>query len=296
MGDVDNKSDAGYKRIADALDAQFTSASRYTSENTTDYNTVYPSSIMHNKFALVLAGNSVKTVWTGSTNVSDNCMVYNNNNALVIKNDTLYDKYKLFHDHLMSTADGGTGANSSIEGVYSATVGDIPVEATFSYKNSGRSASATSAPMFPMTKIIQRVAAAEHTINFMIFTFTSTDLSSAMILRYNSGVKVEGIFDYFSQATSAATWDALSAAGIPILTDGNTYTNGSGGAKLHDKVLIIDHDYAYDSGAGATVITGSLNWTASGNTDNAENILFINSAAVAYAYYKEFLGRWQEAR
>ncbi len=106
-----------------------------------------------------MANNSVKTLWCGSTNVTDNCMVFNNNNALIIRNDSMYDKYKQYFDHLLG---GGTGANVNIAGVYTAALSDINLEYMFSYKSSGR-----SSPNLPLDKILSKVNAAVHDIYFM---------------------------------------------------------------------------------------------------------------------------------
>ncbi len=60
----------------------------------------------------------------------------------------------------------------------------------------------------------------------------------------------------------------LSSAGIPVEID-------SAHAIAHNKVMVID---------GATVITGSFNFTAAAEKSNAENLLIIQDEKLATEY------------
>ena len=73
------------------------------------------------------------------------------------------------------------------------------------------------------------------------------------------------------QPTSVA--DQLSDGGVPILVDSVHIA--------HNKVMVID---------GATVITGSFNFTRAAQEHNAENLLVIRDAWVASLYARN----WQE--
>jgi hypothetical protein len=87
---------------------------------------------------------------------------------------------------------------------------------------------------------------------------------------------VLGIFDE-SQANGAWSVDEDTAAlGIPTLIDGNENASGFSGGKLHHKVLIVDHGTA-----SATVVSGSMNWSNAGTTDNDENLVLLRSPSVA---------------
>jgi phosphatidylserine/phosphatidylglycerophosphate/cardiolipin synthase-like enzyme len=73
---------------------------------------------------------------------------------------------------------------------------------------------------------------------------------------------------------SAATY--LGNSGIPVWVDNKV-------AIAHNKVMIID---------GATVITGSLNFTAAAQNSNAENLLVLNEPVLAAKY----TANWERRR
>ncbi len=73
---------------------------------------------------------------------------------------------------------------------------------------------------------------------------------------------------------SAATY--LSNAGVPVWVDVRV-------SIAHNKVMVID---------GATVITGSFNFTASAQSRNAENLLVISDPQLAKLYAKN----WERRR
>jgi len=53
---------------------------------------------------------------------------------------------------------------------------------------------------------------------------------------------------------------------------------------MHNKFAVID---------GVTVITGSYNWTNSARKRNDENLLTVNSPALAETYEREFERLWR---
>ena len=81
-----------------------------------------------------------------------------------------------------------------------------------------------------------------------------------------------GVLESRGSGTIYSELGRLTAAGIPVLTDGNKYV-------MHHKVMIID---------GLWTITGSYNFSASAQTSNDENILIIKSAAVARMFEEEY--------
>ncbi|MEZ4728286.1 MAG: phospholipase D-like domain-containing protein [Caldilineaceae bacterium] len=58
-------------------------------------------------------------------------------------------------------------------------------------------------------------------------------------------------------------------------------------ATFHHKIFIID---------GATVVTGSLNFSVNANESNDENVIILQQPAIAARYLEEFSRRWQEAQ
>jgi phosphatidylserine/phosphatidylglycerophosphate/cardiolipin synthase-like enzyme len=107
-------------------------------------------------------------------------------------------------------------------------------------------------------------------VRFMIFTYTDARLASAMIERFNAGVKVEGVIE--NRNAQYGVLSTLFCANLPVKTDGNKYT-------MHHKVIIIDDDM---------LVTGSFNFTQSADKANDDNILVIHSPAVAALYLDEF--------
>ena len=129
--------------------------------------------------------------------------------------------------------------------------------------------------------IIEEIEGARHTILVQAYSFTSAPILSALKAAHARGVAVEVIVDKTSARPSpsgsrysAATY--LTNAGIPVWVDSKV-------AIAHNKVMVLD---------GATVITGSFNFTAAAQNHNAENLLVISDPALA----DENRENWQRRR
>jgi phosphatidylserine/phosphatidylglycerophosphate/cardiolipin synthase-like enzyme len=121
-----------------------------------------------------------------------------------------------------------------------------------------------------MAKLLAYVLNAEKSVHFMIFTFTSDDLSTALIAQFRTGLDVQGVIE--GRGANQGALSPLYCAGLPVRVDGNRYT-------MHHKVLIID---------GKTVITGSFNFTRAADTINDDNVIIIHSPVAAAMYEQEF--------
>ena len=88
--------------------------------------------------------------------------------------------------------------------------------------------------------------------------------------RHNAGVDVAGIFE--NRAGTQGAMVPLYCAGVPVKVDGNGYT-------MHHKVIIIDN---------RLVVTGSFNFTVSADDSNDDNLLVIDSPALAQLYLQEY--------
>lgn len=115
-------------------------------------------------------------------------------------------------------------------------------------------------------QVLRTLAAANESILFMTYSFTSDAIGRLLVQRRESGMHVEGVCER-TQLSKYSECGKLHA---------RTWT---GGALLHHKVFIIDE---------RIVITGSYNPTANGNERNNENVLIIHSAAVASAFIQEY--------
>lgn len=212
------------------------------------------SSIMHNKF-FVIDG---EVVWTGSTNISDNGFTYNHNNSLVFTSTLMADIYTIEFNEMFVEGKFGTAKTDNV--THTLDYNGIPVEIYFSPSDGA------------MDQLIAEVNAAQESIQFGIFFFTEDSLRDAVLSKWDSGVAVSGIWDNLGASNPYSDDEALCAAGIPIKIE-------DFGGKLHNKFMIIDA-----SGDNPTVITGSMNWSASGGEDNDENTVIIHDATMAQAY------------
>ena len=99
--------------------------------------------------------------------------------------------------------------------------------------------------------IVSEIASAKYQVLVQAYSFTSVPILAALKAAHSRGVDVEVIVDKSSARESkkgsrysAATY--LANAGVPVWVDTKV-------AITHNKVMVID---------GATVITGSFNFTA----------------------------------
>ena len=122
--------------------------------------------------------------------------------------------------------------------------------------------------------IIKEVDKAKNTILVQAFSFTSAPIAKSLINAHKRGVKVEAILDKSQRKDKYCPADFLANSGIPTKIDSQHNI-------AHNKIIIID---------GATLITGSFNFTKAAEEANAENLLVIHNKKLAEKYIKN----WQE--
>jgi phosphatidylserine/phosphatidylglycerophosphate/cardiolipin synthase-like enzyme len=209
--------------------------------------------LMHNKIIIVDGA----TLFMGSWNMSYNDTFRNDNNLLKITDTTLIANYQAKFNELFVDKRFGTKAKVGAL-TQQLTIDGTPVSNYFS----------------PVDKVVDKLVAemngAQHSIKFMMFTFTQKDITNAMIARAKAGVQVEGVIE--NRGASQGSAPTFYCAHVPAKLDGNKYT-------MHHKVVIIDDK---------TVITGSFNFTQTANDANDDNVLVIDSPAVATLYNQEF--------
>jgi phosphatidylserine/phosphatidylglycerophosphate/cardiolipin synthase-like enzyme len=93
---------------------------------------------------------------------------------------------------------------------------------------------------------------------------------------FKKGVKVQALLDKSQKTEKYTSATFLSNAGIPVYIDAKH-------AIAHNKVIIID---------GATLITGSFNFTKAAEEKNAENLLILRSSDLA----KHYVENWERHR
>ena len=113
-------------------------------------------------------------------------------------------------------------------------------------------------------------------IDAAIYDFSRANLRDALVNAHTRGVRVRvmGDDEAYQVSMYQPFYQSLEAAGIPVLYDMRGH-----GSLEHNKFAVID---------GTTVWTGSLNWSNTAATYNAENALAITSPHLAQAYTTEF--------
>ncbi len=218
--------------------------------------------LMHNKF-LVFDG---ETVWTGSTNLTENGNFRNNNNTLVINSPELANIYEREFQEMWE-GEYGARAPSAIED-QNLTIEGTPIQVLFAAED------------HVVSTLVPLVESAEESIRFMAFSFTHDELGAALLERVDAGVNVQGIFETRGSETEFSKMADLYCAGVPVLQDGNP-------GAMHHKVIVID---------GRIVVTGSANFSNNADRFNDENVLIIANEDLAQAYLKEFDQLWDESK
>jgi len=209
---------------------------------------------MHAKFVVI----DEQIVWTGSWNLTMNDTYRNNNNFLRIINPTMAEVYTTEVDQLMNNQFGNKKQSYAPHPVIALTDGSF----RFFF-----------APVDDINvHVVDAIAQAKSSVHFMAFSYTDDAIGAAMIDAHQRGVEVEGVFERQNAKGTGAEYENLRDAGLPVEVDGNCYI-------MHHKTMIIDD---------RIVITGSYNFTKSAEKSNDENLLLIESPALAAAYQAEY--------
>lgn len=216
------------------------------------------NSLQHNKFA-VFDG---RTVWTGSTNFSDNAFTRNGENTLVLTDTQLAAIYTAEFQEMA----GGLFSNDKHNNTgHEAAVGGSRVEVAFAPTDGVEG------------RIIAALASAEHSIQVAMFVLTNDQIGAELIAARARGVRVEVLLDQVQAGSTFGLRDQLCDADVTVRVEDWT-------GLLHDKYAVVDAGTASDP----LIITGSTNWTASAVGANDENMLIVHSPPLADAYAQEF--------
>jgi phosphatidylserine/phosphatidylglycerophosphate/cardiolipin synthase-like enzyme len=212
--------------------------------------------LMHDKFVVV----DRREIWAGSMNLTVNDAYRNDNNFLHLRSAELGVIFTAeFEEMFLGKF---FGANSP-RGAPAASVdtGAGPVQALF-------------APEDQVARhVIELIRGARKSIHFLAFSFTSAQITAALLERVAGGVAVSGVVETSqAKSNSGAQWDALRKGGAAVVLDANP-------RNMHHKVIVID---------GEIVITGSYNFTESAENKNDEDMLIVWNAGWAEVFEKEF--------
>jgi phosphatidylserine/phosphatidylglycerophosphate/cardiolipin synthase-like enzyme len=210
---------------------------------------------MHDKFCVV----DGRFVWTGSTNITGNCMYRNNNNAVLIDSAELARNFAAEFGEMFDARRFGAASPKNTPFPEVTLSDGTRVECYFAPEDNAGDALARFAQ------------SARERIDFAAFSFTSKDLAEAMVARMRDGVRVRGVFEKRGANSTASKFKQLAERGAAVRTDTNP-------ANLHDKFLVVD---------SAAVATGSFNFSRNADERNDENLLIIHDPALARKYVEE---------
>jgi len=125
--------------------------------------------------------------------------------------------------------------------------------------------------------VTSRIDAARRSLHVAAYLFTHRRIAAALARAAKRGVAVELVADASQyQAGGLPRLRELDRAGVRIwLRDGL--------AAFHHKVVIVDA-----GASGATVLTGSFNFTQAAQDRNAENLVVIESREVVARFLADF--------
>ncbi|MCC6568437.1 MAG: phospholipase [Anaerolineales bacterium] len=219
------------------------------------------SALMHNKFIIF----DYQTVWTGSTNLTQNGIFKQENNVVMLHSPAVAAIYEREFQEMW---DGQFGPKSPSQlSEQSVNVNGTQIWVVF-----------TSEDAALEQAIIPIVNFAQSSVRFLAFSFTDFPLANAMIERAKNGVSVAGVYENVGSDTDASEFDTLACAGIPVRRDGNP-------SFMHNKVIIVDERF---------VITGSLNFSTSAEESNDENVIILDNPEIASLYMQEFDRIWAQ--
>jgi phosphatidylserine/phosphatidylglycerophosphate/cardiolipin synthase-like enzyme len=212
--------------------------------------------IMHNKFIVV----DNQQVWMGTWNFTDNDTYRYNNVGLWIKSPELAKNYTAEFEKLFVDKNFGNRKQTrSIQ--HDLTIGGVRVENYFTPADNATDA------------INTRLKQAKTSIHFMAFSFTEDTTGQVLLDRAKAGVEVRGVFENTGSDTSFSEFGRLQKAKFDVMQDGNPYL-------MHHKIFIID---------GQTVVVGSFNFSDNAQNQNDENLIIVDSPALAKLFEAEFL-------
>jgi len=215
---------------------------------------------MHNKFAVI----DKKSVFTGSYNLTENGAARNNNNAILIQSSNLaaiyLDEFNEMFQHKIFGNKQDYGAFELLRKKSKIITPRISVEVLFSPEDNIEE------------RIMNEIARAAKSVFFMAFSFTSREISEALIKKFRDGIDVRGLFEKSGAFSKHSEFIKMKLEGLPVKVDRNRN-------KMHHKVIIIDN---------CRIITGSYNFSKNASMRNDENILIIESKDAADHYIEEF--------
>jgi phosphatidylserine/phosphatidylglycerophosphate/cardiolipin synthase-like enzyme len=224
---------------------------------------------MHDKF-FVIDG---EQVWTGSTNISDTELggEYYSDVAVVVRSTQLASVYtreleEMFtgQHHLQKQDDTAHEFGPLWDGTQIACYFS-PSDGVLEHA------------------VLPLIDGARETLDVAMFFFTEPNIARALLAAHERGVRVRMVLDAGGAQNTYSKHAQLCTAGVPVKVE-------NWGGKAHGKWAVADAAVP----ARASVLVGSLNWTAAASGQNDENTLLIHSPYVAEQFAREFERQWRD--
>ncbi len=222
-------------------------------------NQTQSNMLMHNKFIIF----DKKTIFTGSMNLSRTGLSgYDINDVIIINSPEIATLYLKEFEQMLSGKFHKLKNKITTNNKFK--LGNSEIEVYFSPKDN------TS------NRIIELIKSAKTYIYIPTFLITHNKIAQELIIAKQRGVDVRIIIDANSTSTRNTKHAILRKSGVLLKTE-----NYAG--KLHSKTMIIDDKY---------LISGSMNFSNSGENKNDENLLVIKDNKIAKHHKDFFLYLW----
>jgi len=241
--------------------------------------------IMHNKFVLFDANNTnpnLPYVWTGSTNwTTAQIDGPDKNNAIVIQDQALALGYKIEFEEMWGSTTMTPNTTLSKFGP------DKTDNTPHTYLIGGKTVNSYFSPSDGVnSKIIAAINSANSDIDIATMLITRSDISSALINKYNGGLT--NLYLVLDSQNPTGNQTSTLQSGINT-SQVVTYTLSG---IMHHKFMCIDN---FNSSSDPQVLLGSHNWSNSAETRNDENTLIVHDANITNQYYQAFVYLYGQA-
>lgn len=224
--------------------------------------------IMHNKFVVFdVDSPQLATVWTGSTNWTDQQVHLDCNNVVVFEDQSLARAFTLEFEEMFA---GNFGPSKVDNTPKNFNLNGKLVELFFSPSDDVEN------------RIREEIRTADSDIEVAMMQMTRTAMSGDMIARFNAGAFVAEVVDDTAASASAPFLSLKNAS--PVMAPRILKWTGNG--IMHNKYMIVDQN---KPNLDALVLTGSHNWSSNANFNNDENTVVIHDPKIANQFFQNWL-------
>ncbi len=226
--------------------------------------------LMHNKYVI----RDEKSILTGSLNFTQNGFFHNYNDLVIIHNADLAEVY--LKDYIFLSSQFHLKK-------YRKNYQSRPREIALNEKEN-------VLPFFSLGRnkpedfFREMIKKSKKKINFLIFSFSSKEVSNYLIEALKRGIAIKGIFDdSFESINITRNWQQIPFQ-ILWKNQADVYYDKHWHA-MHHKLMLIDKN---------KIITGSFNFSNNAFKRNNENLLIITSSFLHDIYQKRFNTIWKK--